>query len=91
MVKNPPAMQEMWVPSLSLEGPLEKGMATHSRILAWRIPRTEALDRLQSMGSESRDIIEHSCTHKVYLLSISHKAKTVSSVQFSCSVGSDPL
>ena len=38
MVKNPPAMQETWVSSLGWEDPLEEGMATHSRILAWRIP-----------------------------------------------------
>ena len=38
MVKNPPAMQEIWVQSLGWEGPLEEGMATHSSILAWRIP-----------------------------------------------------
>ena len=38
MVKNPPAMQETWVRSLGWEDPLEKGMATHSSILAWRIP-----------------------------------------------------
>ena len=42
MVKNPPAMQETWVLSLGPEGPLEKGMATRSSILAWRIPWTEA-------------------------------------------------
>ena len=41
MVKNPPAMWETWVQSLSWEAPLEKGMATHSSILAWRIPWTE--------------------------------------------------
>ena len=40
-VKNLPAMRETWVPSLGLEDPLEEGMATHSSILAWRIPRTE--------------------------------------------------
>ena len=40
-VKNPPAMQETQVQSLSLEHALEKGMATHSSILAWRIPQTE--------------------------------------------------
>jgi len=39
MVKNPPAMQEIWVQSLSWENPLEEGTATHSSILAWRIPR----------------------------------------------------
>ena len=41
MVKNLPAMQETWVQSLGTEDPLEKGMATHSSILAWRIPGTE--------------------------------------------------
>ena len=51
-VKNLPAMQETWVPSLGQEDPLEKGMATHSSILAWRIPWTEELGRLQSMGSQ---------------------------------------
>ena len=41
VVKNPPVMQETWVPSLGQEDPLEKGMATHSSILAWEIPWTE--------------------------------------------------
>ena len=41
MVKNPPAMQETWVRSLGGEDPLEESMATHSSILAWRIPWTE--------------------------------------------------
>ena len=41
MVKNQPAVQETWVRSPGRENPLEKGMAAHSRILAWRIPRTE--------------------------------------------------
>ena len=40
MVKNPPAMPETWVQSLGWEDPLKKGKATHSSILAWRIPRT---------------------------------------------------
>ena len=40
LVKNPPAMQETWVQSLGWEDPLEKGKATHSSILAWRIPWT---------------------------------------------------
>ena len=52
MVKYPPAMQETWVRSLGQEDPLEKGMATHSSILAWRIPWTEEPDALQSMGSQ---------------------------------------
>ena len=40
LIKNPPAMQETWVQSLGWEDPLEKGKATHSSILAWRIPWT---------------------------------------------------
>ena len=51
MVKNLPARQEMWVQSLDWEDPLEKRMATQSNILAWRIPWTEELGRLQSMDS----------------------------------------
>ena len=50
--KNPPAMQETWVQSLGWEDPLEKGKATHSSILAWRIPWTEEPGRLQSTGSQ---------------------------------------
>ena len=50
MVKNLPAMQETQVQSLGWEDPLEKGMATHSSILAWRIPWTEELGGLQSIG-----------------------------------------
>ena len=41
MVKNMPAVQEIWVQSLDQEDPLEKGMATHSSVLAWKIPWTE--------------------------------------------------
>ena len=40
LIKNPPAMQETWIQSLGWEDPLEKGIATHSSILAWRIPQT---------------------------------------------------
>ena len=50
VVKNPPAVQETWVRFLGQEDPLEKGMATHSSILAWRIPWTEEPGGLQSMG-----------------------------------------
>ena len=50
IVKNLPAKQETWVRSLGLEGPLEKGMATHSSILGWRIPWTEESGGLQYMG-----------------------------------------
>ena len=49
-VKNLPRMQETWVQSLGWEDPLEEGMATHSSILAWRIPWTEEPGGLQSMG-----------------------------------------
>ena len=52
MLKNLPAMQETQVQSLGQEDPLEKEMATHSSILAWRIPWTEESGRLQSMGSQ---------------------------------------
>ena len=50
MVKNLPAMQETWVRSLGQEDPMENGMATHSRILAWRISWTEELGGLHYMG-----------------------------------------
>ena len=53
LVKNPPAMRETWVRSLGWEDPLEKGNATHSSILAWRIPWT-----IQSMGSQRVDTTE---------------------------------
>ena len=52
IVKNLPAMQETWVQSLGQKNPLEKGMATHSSILAWRILWTEETGGLQSMGSQ---------------------------------------
>ena len=52
MVKCLPAMQETQVLSLGREDPLEKEMATHSSILAWKIPSTEEPCRLQSLGSQ---------------------------------------
>ena len=52
MVKNLPAMQETWVCSLGQEDPLEKGMATHSSVLTWKIPWAEEPGGLQSMGSQ---------------------------------------
>ena len=52
MVKHLPVMQETQVQSLGWEDPLEKEMATHSSILAWRIPWIEEPGRLQSMGSQ---------------------------------------
>ena len=57
LVKNPPAIQENWVRSLGREDPLEKEMATHSSILAWRITWTEESGRLQSMGLQESDTI----------------------------------
>ena len=52
MLKSLPAMLEAWVQSLGQEDPLEKGMATHSNILAWKIPWIEEPGRLQPMGSQ---------------------------------------
>ena len=56
-------MQETWVRSLGQEEPLEKAMATHSSILAWKIPWTEEIGRLQFMGSQS-NMIEHKVSFK---------------------------
>jgi len=64
LVKKLPAMQEtqeMWVQSLGWEDPLEKGMATHSSILAWEIPWTEEPNGLQSMESQR---VEHNLATK---------------------------
>ena len=55
VVKNLPAMQVTWVQSLGWEDPLEKGMVTHSNILAWNIPWTEEPGGLQSRGSKVSD------------------------------------
>ena len=57
VVKNLPAMQEIWVQHLDWEDPLEKGMATHCSILAWEIPRTEEPGWLQAVGLQ---IVRHS-------------------------------
>ena len=59
-------MQDTQVRSLGQEDPLEKGMATHSSILAWRIPWTEEPGRLQSMGSHRAgyDLVTNTYTHK---------------------------
>ena len=63
MVKNQPAMQETWVLSQSQEDLLEKGMATHFSILAWRIPWTEEPGRLYSMGLQ---IVRHDWATNTY-------------------------
>ena len=52
MIKNLPVIQETGIRSLGWEYPLEKGMATHSSILAWEIPQTQESGRLQSTGSQ---------------------------------------
>ena len=58
--------QETWVQSLGWEYPVEEGMATHSSILAWRIPWTEEPGGLQFIGSQfigTADMTEHTCTY----------------------------
>ena len=65
-VKRLPTMQETWVLSLGWEDSLEKEMATHSSILAWRIPWAEESGRLQSMGSQRVGLTHtHTHTHKL--------------------------
>ena len=74
VVKNPPAMQEtqeMQVWSLGWEDPLEEEMATHSSILAWRIPWTEEPDGLPSIGSQTVGhnwVTEHTHTHPAKII-----------------------
>ena len=63
MIKNLPAVQETQVQSLGWEDPLEKGMATHSGILAWRISWTEGPSGLQSMGSQKESNMTERLTH----------------------------
>ena len=62
-LKNPPAMQETWVWSLGREDPLKKGMATHSKILAWRIPWTEEPGGLQSRGGKELVVVVKLISH----------------------------
>ena len=59
MVKNLPAMEEMWVRSLVWEDPLEKEIATHSNILVWEIPWTEEPEEIQSMGLQELDTLSN--------------------------------
>ena len=75
MVKNLPAIQETQVQSLSREDPLEKEMATHSSILAWKIPWTEEPEGLQSMGSQT---VSHDLATEQY------KYKRILSRSLSC-------
>ena len=69
MVKNLHAMQETQVQSLDWEAPLEKGMATHSSILAWRIPWTEEPGGMQSMGSPR---VRHQCETNTFTLTLNN-------------------
>ena len=72
--------QETWVGSLVREDPLEKEMATHSRILAWRIPQTEEPGRLQSRGLQRvrhNLTTEHACTRKLKITFVAHLVCTV--------------
>ena len=66
LVKNLPAMRETWIRSLVWEDPLEKGMATHSSILAWRIPWTSMVHRVTKRQTWLSDfhMVQSRCTHK---------------------------
>ena len=70
-VKNLPAVEETRVQSLSWEDPLEKEIATHSSILAWRIPWTEEAGRLQSLGLQESDMAEQLSTAHIFLIDMS--------------------
>ena len=86
LVKNPPAMQETWVQPLGWEDPLEKGMATRSSILAWRIPRTEEPGGLQSMGSQTvtHDLVRNTSNQKMCVSKDSLKHKSAASDSHMC-------
>ena len=73
MVKNLPAMQETQVRSLGQEDPLEKGMGTHSSILAWRIPWTEKPGGLQSRGSQESDNLRKTQGNQINIFKINIK------------------
>ena len=77
MIKNPLAMWEPWIWSLDWENPLEKGMATHSSTLAWRIPWTEEPGWLQSMGSQRVGHDWVTFTHSAFfMVQLSHPYMT---------------
>ena len=71
--KNWPAMRETWVQSLGQEDPLEKGMATHSSILAWRIPWTEKTAGPQSTRSKESDMTEKMFKKVTFLLTCTYE------------------
>ena len=71
MLKNLPAMQETWVQSLGGEDPLEKGMAAHSSILAWRMPWTRSLEGYSPWGCKDSDMTERlsfSATYNIQII-----------------------
>ena len=70
MEKNPPAMQEMWVRSLGWKDPLEEGVATHSSILAWKIPWTEEPGGYSPWARKKNmtEVTEYADSHTAYSL-----------------------
>ena len=76
-LKHLPAMWETWARSLGREDPLEKKMATHSSILAWRIPWMEELDGLQSTGRKESDTTERIHFHFYHEIGIASKCFTM--------------
>ena len=94
MVKNLPAMQQTWVQSLGQKDPLEKGITTHSNILAWRIPWTEEPGRPQSMelqrmghkwATHTHTLTEQLTLHThVYRNTHTHNHTTSPSSQWNC-------
>ena len=77
-IKNLPAMQETWVQSLSQDDCLEKGTATHSSILAWRIPYTKEPGRLQSMGLQraGHDLATNTFTFSLFKSNLAQKEES---------------
>ena len=71
-MNNLPAIQEMQVPSVGWEDPLEKKMAIHSSILAWKIPWTEEPGGLQSLGSQESDATERQNRHHHVCIYLQH-------------------
>ena len=85
-VKNPPAKWETWIQSLGWEDPLEEDMATHSSILAWRIPWTEEPGGLQPMGSQEPNMTERlsSAQHSRFMFNLVRNFQT--NFQVGCNI-----
>ena len=96
VIRNPPSKAGDMGSILGWEHPLEEGMATHSSILAWRIPRTEGPGGLQSMGSQSEKVKSESCSvvsnslrpHGLYIVHGILQARTLEWVAYPFSRGS---